>query len=573
VRLSVLLGERQKERPSDAFLDSHIFLLRGGYIRQVAGGIFTLLPPAKRIARKIEDIIREEMDAVGGQEVLFPVVLPAELWQESGRYASVGEELVRFKDRAGRPMVLGMTHEEAAVHLARGEARSYLRYPFMIYQIQTKFRDEPRARGGLIRVREFTMKDGYSFHTSWEDLEDYYYRVYAAYERIFERVGLGRVPAVFADSGMMGGKKAHEFMFPTEGGEDTLVMCPKCGYGSNLEVAASVLPDMPDGDEAELPLEAVPTPGVRDIGSLSAFTGAPASRCVKAAVFGKDGGKPVVAFIRGDLAVNEVKLGRLVKSGIAAFAGEADGLCMGFIGPMGLCADAEVWFDNSLRGAKNTVCGANKKDFHFTGLSFDRDLRVPDGKFADIAQARKGDLCAVCGGPLDVTKGVELGHVFQLGDKYTKSMGMTCADETGGLKTPLMGCYGIGVGRLLACVAEKNRDANGPVWPASVAPWRVHICMLNADREDIRQAGERIYAECEARWDAVIDDRNAAAGVQFADADLLGAPARVILSRRNMDRGEAEIQTRDKRVVRTVKAGEAAEVIAGILGNGRSGVK
>ncbi|MCL2462418.1 MAG: proline--tRNA ligase, partial [Defluviitaleaceae bacterium] len=411
MRLSVLLGERQKEKPADAFLDSHIFMLRGGYIRQVAGGIYSLLPPAKRAVRKIENIIREEMDAIGGQEVLFPVVLPAELWQESGRYEDVGEELMRFKDRAGRPMVLGMTHEEASVHLARNEAKSYLRYPFMIYQIQTKFRDEPRVRGGLIRVREFTMKDGYSFHTSWDDLREYYKQVYAAYERIFSRVGLKNVFAVQSDSGMMGGKTAHEFMFPSAGGEDELVICKSCGYRSNMEVAASVLPDIETDEEknaAEAPLESVSTPGIKDIDTLSAHLGVRPYKCVKAAVFAKEDGTPVIAFIRGDLSVNETKLSRLAKSEIEPFAGEADGLCLGFVGPLGLdVKGAEVWFDNSLKGAKNMVCGANRPDTHMTGLSFARDLNVPDERFAAFAEVSEGDLCSECGAPLTITKGIE----------------------------------------------------------------------------------------------------------------------------------------------------------------------
>ena len=561
--LSKLLGERFKEKPADAFMDSHIFMLRGGYVRQVSNGIFTLLPPARKATRKIEQIIREEMDAIDGQEVLFPVVLPAELWQESGRFESVGSELLRMKDRSGHDMVLGMTHEEAAVHLARTEAKSYLKYPFMIYQIQTKFRDEPRARGGLIRVREFTMKDAYSFHTSQEDLEAYYQRVLEAYHRIYARVGLKSVVAIQSDTGMMGGRKGHEFMYLSDGGEDTIVICDHCGYKSNMEVAVSHIRKEPSREQQ---IEEVHTPGIRDIEALADFLSVPESGTMKATVFfRKDNEVPVVVFIRGDLQVNEVKLKKILGTEIYPL-NEYEGvdLCFGFIGAYNLNArGVQVVYDKSLEGEKNLVCGANKPDYHLKGVSVPRDLKISE--FVDVANVREGDACAECGSPLKVSRGIEVGHIFQLGTKYTESMNMQYMDEDGKLRTPTMGCYGIGVGRLLACVIEDNHDEYGPVWPKSVAPWLVHICMLNDTREAIRELGFRLYNDLGQRWDVIMDDRGAAAGVQFADADLIGAPVRIIISKRNVANGQVEIVTRDKRIKKLVPIEEVKRQVGEIL--------
>ena len=561
--LSKLLGERFKEKPADAFMASHIFMLRGGYIRQVSNGIFTLLPPAKRASRKIEQIIREEMDAIGGQEVLFPVVLPAELWKESGRFDSVGSELLRLKDRSGHDMVLGMTHEEAAVHLARSEAKSYLQYPFMIYQIQTKFRDEPRARGGLIRVREFTMKDAYSFHTSQEDLDACYQKVLDAYGRIYKRVGLRNVVAIESDTGMMGGQKAHEFMYLSDGGEDTIVLCDQCGYQSNMEVAVSSIQKEPCEEQ---PMEEVHTPGVRDIEALAEFLSVPESRTMKATVFSRRDNKiPVVVFVRGDLQVNEVKLKKILGTEVDPLTDyEGVDLCFGYIGAYHLNAEGiQVLYDKSLEGETNLACGANRKDYHIRGVSVPRDLDIRE--FVDVAKVKEGDACVKCGGPLKVRRGIEAGNIFQLGTKYTKSMGMQYMDENGTLQTPLMGCYGIGVGRLLSCVLEDNHDEYGPIWPKSVAPWLIHICMLNDTQEGIRELGLRLYQELGQKWDTLLDDRGAAAGVQFADADLLGAPVRIILSKRNIAKGQVEITTRDKRIKTMVPIEEVQKKVGEIL--------
>ena len=561
--MSRLLGERLKENPNEASFVSHRFLLRGGYIRQVANGIYTLLHPAKRIASNIERIIREEMDGIGGQEVLFPVVLPAGLWKESGRYDRVGGELMRMKDRTGHDMLLGMTHEEAAVHLARTEATSHGKYPFMIYQIQTKFRDEPRSRGGLIRVREFTMKDAYSFHTSQEDLERYYGEVFAAYHRIFTRVGLPQVVSVRSDTGMMGGKVAHEFMLLSEAGEDSIVVCPSCGHKANLEVATETVVHSLTVEQEP---EEVHTPGIEDIASLAGFCGVTPDRLLKAAVFSTESRcRPLVVFIRGDLQVNESKLQRAVGSEVTAWNGEdASGLALGFLGPLGLDAgQAEILYDESLMGELNLVCGANRKDWHVRGISVPRDL--PGAAFTDLARASGRGRCRHCGGDLSLQRGIEVGNIFQLGSRYTESMNMTYADVDGKRKNPVMGCYGIGVGRLLACLIEASHDDFGPIWPLSVAPWQIHLCLLNQDNESVRTIGFELYERLMTRYDVILDDRGAAAGIQFADADLLGVPVRIVVSKRNLDKGELEMGTRDKKIRMQVPIHEIDERIAGLL--------
>lgn len=561
--ISKLLGERYKEKPGEASIPSHIFLLRGGYARQVSNGIYSLLPPAKRIVKKIEQILREEMDAIDGQEVLFPVVLPGELWKESGRFDSVTDELIRFKDRTGHDMLLGMTHEEAAVHLSRGEARSYSKYPFMIYQIQTKFRDEPRSRGGLIRVREFTMKDAYSFHTSQEDLEEYYRRALEAYHRIFKRAGVPQVVAVGSDNGMMGGRVSHEFMLLSEAGEDTIVLCEKCGYKANMEIAVS---RVGHGDHAEQPIEEVYTPGIKDIEALAAFMKTAPERTMKSAVFSVENSpRPLVVFLRGDLQVNEAKLRNLVRANVSPYTDyESSNLSFGFIGAYGLDArELDVIYDVSLQGENNLIGGANKPDYHLKGVSIGRDIK-PEG-FADVSKVNEGDICAECGDRLTLSRGIEVGNIFQLGTKYTESMDMTFTDIDGSQKHPVMGCYGIGVGRLLAGIIEASHDEYGPIWPASVAPWQLHICMLNSTVDSIRQTGMELYGRLGKKYEVLLDDRNVAAGIQFADADLLGIPIRIIVSSRNLEKGEVELATRDKKIKKAVKLEAVENEIGGLL--------
>ncbi len=548
--MSKLVGERFKEKPGDATSISHIFLLRGGYVRQVANGIFSMLLPATRITAKIEKIIREEMDKIEGQEVLFPVVLPGELWKESGRFDSVGSELLRFKDRTGKDMLLGMTHEEAAVHLARTEVISYAQYPFMIYQIQTKFRDEPRSRGGLIRVREFTMKDAYSFHTSQEDLERYYDQCLQSYHTIFDRAGIPEVISVASDTGMMGGKVAHEFMLLSDIGEDTIVVCDSCDYRSNMEVATSSLCHTSVEEEN---ITEVNTPGIKDIDSLGSFFGVLPERLLKAAVFKVEGQKePLIVFIRGDLQVNEAKLRNLIKADITPFMEYEDtDLCFGFIGPYHLDqTQSRVIFDASLQNENNLICGGNKLDYHLKGVSVPRDLKVEN--FYDVAQVNEGARCSCGEGKLVFKRGVEVGNIFQLGTKYTTSMNMTYVDQDGERKNPIMGCYGIGVGRLMACVIEARHDQYGPIWPFAIAPWQIHICVLKSKKMDMNEIGFTLYDQLKNRYEVIMDDRNVGGGAQFADADLLGVPIRIIVSERNIENNQVEICTRDKSIKKVI---------------------
>ena len=562
--MSKLVGERYKEKPGDINCESHIFLLRGGYVRQVSNGVFSMLLPAKKVQRKIEQILREEMDRIDGQEVLLPVVLPAELWKESGRYESVGSELARLKDRSGNDMLIGMTHEEAVVHLARTEATSYAKYPFMLYQIQTKFRDEPRARSGLIRVREFTMKDAYSFHTSHDDLERYYKECLEAYHRIFDRTGLPGVIAVGSDTGMMGGGIAHEFMFLNDIGEDTIVICEKCGYQDNMEVATSKIAH----NETEVEeLTEVYTPNIKDIESLSKFFGVEVKRFLKSAVFAVEGReKALIVFIRGDLQVNEAKLKKIVGANIFPLTDyENINLCFGFIGPYNLHTEnIDIIYDASLRNEINLICGANKEDYHLMGLNTTKDLKIE--RFYDVAKVNEGDHCSHCDGELKLVKGVEVGNIFQLGTKYTESMNMTYIDSDGSRKHPIMGCYGIGVGRLLACIIEANHDDFGPIWPMAVAPWEIHICSLNNKKDEVKTASTEIYNKLKMRYDVILDDRNTAPGVQFADADLLGVPVRVVVGERNLKNNEVELVTRDKSIKKTVKIDNLYEEINCLIG-------
>ena len=561
--MSKLLGERFKEKPGDATSISHIFLLRGGYVRQVSNGIFSLLLPAKKVTSKIENIIRDEMNKIDGQEVLFPVVLPGDLWQESGRFDSVGSELLRFKDRTGKDMLLGMTHEEAAVHLARTEAKSYAQYPFMIYQIQTKFRDEPRARGGLIRVREFTMKDAYSFHTSQEDLENYYNDCLQSYHNVFRRVGVPEVISVASDTGMMGGKVAHEFMLLTDIGEDTIVVCDSCDYRSNMEVATSKLP-VATTEEGQI--EEVHTPDAKSIEEVAGFLGTTADHTLKAAVFEVEGRKePLIVFIRGDLQVNESKLQKVVQAPIAPLTNyEGINLCFGYMGPYNLDAEgATLVFDESLRNEKNLIVGANKEEYHIKGISVSRDLNVAE--FHDVAEVNEGHECPHCTGSLQFSRGVEVGNIFQLGTKYTESMNMKYIDSDGKSKTPIMGCYGIGVGRLMACIMESHHDEYGPIWPINVAPWQVHICVLKSKKVDMNEVGFDIYNNLKNKYEVIMDDRNIGPGAQFADADLLGIPVRIVVGERNIQNGEVEITTRDKSIKKLVKLEDIEKEVAAIV--------
>ncbi len=562
MRLSKLIGNRYKERPAEALLNSHAFLLRGGYARQVANGIYSLLPPGLRVTQKIEQIIREEMNLIDGQEVLMPVVLPRELWEESGRYGDVGHELLRFKDRTGHDMLLGMTHEEAVVHLCRNEISSYAQLPFMVYQIQTKFRDEPRSRGGLIRVREFTMKDAYSFHTSQADLESYYRRCYTAYKRIFARVGIPEVVAVESDTGMMGGKVAHEFMLLVDTGEDTIVTCDTCDYLANMDVAEGRIEGFREDPE---PLEKVHTPDRKTIEEVAGFLGVEPRQTAKVVFYDSDSeGKLVVLLIRGDLDVNELKLAKIIQAEPVPAderrIAEA-GSVAGFASPMALdSARCRIVVDHTIASSNNLVTGANEEDYHFKNFNLDRDL--PGAETVDVACVRNGDGCPKCEGSIVLKRGIEVGNIFQLGTKYTESMGMTYLDENGKSHRPIMGCYGIGVGRLLSSVMEARHDAFGPMWPMSITPWHVHINALKLAVPKVQQSAERLYGELEsAGIEVLYDDRNERPGVQFADADLLGVPIRLIVSERNLKNNEVEYKRRDTGEKGGIAVDEVVDVV------------
>ncbi len=561
MKLDKLVGDRFKDRPSECSVDSHALMVRGGYIKYVANGIFSSYMPLKRVTRKIEQIMREEMDAIDGQEVQFPVVMPANIWEESGRYNSIGKELMRFSDRNNSPLVLGMTHEEAAVHLVREYGQSYAKYPFMIYQIQTKFRDEARPRAGLIRVREFTMKDAYSFHTSQEDLEQYYDQCYKAYERIYARAGVPEVIAVKSDSGMMGGSISHEFMLLTPIGEDSIAICKECDYRANMEAAENIIDKFENKPSEEL--KEVHTPNKETIEEVCDFLNTNPLNSCKAVVYQRNSDdKYVVLFIRGDLEANETKLTNFLGFDIhPAVITDDCGICAGFCGPVGITDDAIVLFDSSLKDRNNLICGANKKEYHYTGLDMARD--VENAEYHDFAKIQEGGICPKCGKKaITVSRGIEVGNIFQLGTKYTTSMNMTYLDNEGNSKYPIMGCYGIGVGRLAAAICEAHHDDYGPIWPMSVAPWQVHLCAMRADDPEVKAFADKLYDELLKKGIEVIyDDRQVSAGVMFSDADLIGVPVRAIVSPRNLKNNSVEITTRDKSIKTSVSTETVVEDI------------
>jgi prolyl-tRNA synthetase len=544
--MSRLFGRTLREAPAEAELPSHKLLLRAGMIRRLAAGIYTFMPLGWRTYRKVADILREEMDAIGGQEMNMPVVHPAEIWQESRRWYDVGPEMVRFKDRTGRDMVLAMTHEEVITDLLRREVDSHRQLPFMAYHIQTKFRDEPRSRGGLIRVREFVMKDAYSFHKDQADLDAYYPKMCRAYFNVCHRCGID-VVMVLSDVGMMGGSMAHEFMLVTPVGEDTLVLCEKCGYAANMEVAVANKSLPGAGDGPELPLEEVATPGQVDVESVARYLGVPIHRVMKTMVYSAKG-ETVIAVIRGDLQVNERKLSNALKVAEVRPATDdevrAAGLVPGYAGPVG-AGGIRVVADDSVREAKNLVTGANREDRHLKNANYGRDFSA--ALVTDIAAAGEGHTCSKCGGTLRVKRGIEVGNTFKLGTKYSEAMGATYLDADGRAKPIVEASYGIGLGRMIACVVEQNHDENGIIWPATVAPFHIHLVTLG-ESEDVKAMGEELYETMlERGFEVLYDDRDASAGVKFNDADLLGMPLRITVSQRNLADGAVEMKLRRER--------------------------
>lgn len=539
MKLSRYFFKTIKEVPADAELKSHKLLIRGGYIKQVSAGIFSYLPIAFRVLQRIENIIREEMNRIDGYEVNMPVVMPATLWSETGRYEEVGEELLRFTDRAGRKMVLGMTHEEAVTDLVRYVVTSYKQLPVMLYQIQTKFRDEPRVRGGLIRVREFVMKDAYSFHRDYEDLDRYYERAYKAYQRIFHRCGLP-VIAVSSDVGMMGGTAADEFMAITESGEDTIILCEKCDYKANREVAKAKREYL---KEELKPVEEIYTPDKKTIEEVSSFLGVKPEMTMKAVIY-HTGKEFILCLIRGDLEINETKLKNYLKSKILFLPDDEElkkiGIVPGFVGPLGI-KNIRVIVDESVVNSTNLVGGANKKDYHLKNLNFKRDF--DSNEIVDISSVKDGEICIKCGGRLRVTRGIEVGNIFKLGTKYSSSMKARYLNEEGKEVDIVMGCYGIGVGRLMASIVELLADENRIVWPISVAPFEVEIIPLAIEKdENVKTVSEQIYNQLvQSNISTIYDDRKTSAGIKFNDADLIGSPIRVIVSPKTLQDNSVEL--------------------------------
>jgi len=544
IRASQYFLPTWKEDPAEAELPSHKLMLRAGMIRKLAAGIYTYLPLARRALHKIEKIIREEMDAIGGMEITMPMIHPAELWAETGRLQDFGPILGRFRDRAGREMVLGPTHEEVITDLARREIRSWRQLPLVFYQIQTKFRDEPRPRGGLVRAREFTMKDGYSFHESKDDLDRFYREVYQAYLNIFRRCGLSVVP-VEADPGLMGGSESHEFMLPSPYGEDSFIQCENGDYAANLEGATSLKDE--DPPEPLLPLEEVATPGCYTIEAVANFLGIPTRKTAKA-VFYRAGEELVFVVIRGDLEVNEAKLARALRRPDLRPATEEEiveiGAVPGYASPIGIRRNGvKVVVDDSIPKAKNLVAGANREGFHLRNVNFPRDFQADI--VADVAVARDGDRCPRCGGRLRVHRAIELGHIFKLGTKYSEAMGATFLDRDGKPRPLIMGCYGIGVGRLLAAVIEVHHDEAGIIWPTNLAPFEVIVSILDPKQSSLLTLGEKLaQALANAGFEVLLDDRDQSAGEKFHDAKLWGFPILVVVGPRAVGQNQVELERR-----------------------------
>jgi len=563
MRMSKLMLKTLREAPSEAELESHKLLLRAGLVTTFAAGLYAFTPLGWRVIRRIEQIIRDEMDATGAQEVRLPELNPIELWEQSGRAETMGQTLFRLADRKERGFVLGPTHEEGMSFLASRHIQSYRDLPVTLYQIETKFRDEQRPRGGLVRLREFTMKDAYSFDTSWETLDDSYAAAYDAYVRIFARAGVPVIP-VAADSGAIGGKESQEFIYLTDDGEDEILRCPGCGYAANAE-KAEFTPSPAVAAETK-PLEKVATPGQRTIAELAAFLGVEERQTVKA-VFYKVDGEPVFVAIRGDLDVNEVKLKNALKAQDVEPMDEATvkrlGLVAGSASAVGLTG-MKIVADPTAAASSNLVAGANEDGFHFLNTNHGRDWKAD--LVVNIALARAGHACANCGAALEVRRGMEMGHVFKLGTLYSESIGVQYLDESGERRPCVMGCYGIGVERMLAAIIEANHDDNGITWPADVAPYDAHAVVLNGDQPAVAEAlaalEDRVTA---ARLSLLVDDRADSAGIKFKDADLLGMPARLTLSPRSLEKGGVEFRNRRSGETTVVPMEGVVKAIRGVL--------
>ena len=569
MRMRQLFSQTLRDVPVEAELSSHMLSLKAGLVRALAAGIYSYLPLGRRALNKIEAIIREEIDAIGGQEITMPVVHPADIWKATQRWYEVGDEMARFKDRANRDMVLAMTNEEVIADLVRQEIQSYRQLPCLLYQIQTKFRDEPRARGGLIRMREFTMKDSYSLDADWEGLDRQYRAHYQAYFNIFNRCHLP-VIAVQSDVGMMGGQMAHEYMYLNPIGEDALVLCDACGYSANRQVA-EVKKAVPAA-EAPLPLEKVATPGTATIDDLATFLNMPTQRTAKAVFLmatlvdqGREEEKFVFAVVRGDMDLNETKLANAIGATALRPAHEAEiravGAEPGYASPIGLdLKDALVVVDDLIPDCPNLVAGANEVGYHLRNTNYGRDYEAT--VIQDIVAAQDDDLCPTCSQPVRTSRGVEVGNIFKLGTKYTDALGGHYLDRDGDQKPVIMGCYGIGSDRLLACILEEHHDDHGICFPISIAPYQVHMVAMLHRAPEVAETADRLYREA---WDAGIemlfDDREATPGVKFNDADLLGLPIRLTIGPRSLKQGAVEFKFRTEAEARSLPVDEVIPVL------------
>jgi len=561
MRQSQTLVPTLKEAPSEAEVPSHIFMVRGGYLRKVAAGIYSFLPLGWRVVKKVERIIREEMDRSGASEVFLPAVIPGELWKESGRWQNYGDQLLRFKDRKGGDFVIGPTHEEVISALVRGEVRSWRQLPLNLYQIQTKFRDELRPRAGLMRGREFIMKDAYSFHVDVKDAQREYKKMYETYQRIFTRCGL-QFRAVEADTGNIGGSLSHEFQVLTETGEDALVACDNCDYAANVEQAVARAPKGGTNPTAEK--TKVATPGKHTIADVSAFLKVTPDKLVKTLIYLADG-KPVAVLVRGDRDVNEIKLKKALSANQLVLATDAavkevTGAPVGFAGPVGLTVP--VYCDLEICALSDFVVGANEADAHLTGVNLERDF-TPTA-CGDYRAAAAGDACARCDtGHLKAYRGIEVGQVFFLGTKYSKPMGVTFLDAEGKDTPCEMGCYGIGVTRIVAAAIEQSHDKDGIVWPVPLAPYEVAVLDLQQDDQNVVATATRIYDGLTAAGVEVLyDDRNERAGVKFKDADLIGLPFRIAVGKKGLAEGVVEVKRRNSTEVRKMKIDEVVQAVA-----------
>ncbi|MBO0993084.1 proline--tRNA ligase [Bacillus sp. SD088] len=564
MRQSMTLIPTLREVPADAEVKSHQLLLRAGFIRQTASGVYTYMPLAKRVLNKIETIIREELENAGAAEILMPTLQPAELWQESGRWEGYGAELMRITDRHGREFALGPTHEEVITSIVKDELKSYKRLPLTLYQIQTKFRDEKRPRFGLLRGREFIMKDAYSFHANQESLDEVYDKIYQAYHNIFTRCGLN-FRAVLADSGAIGGKDTQEFMVLSEIGEDTIAYSDSSSYAANIEMA-EVKRTYEKSTEPKQVLTKIETPNQKTIENISSFLEVNPEKCIKSLVFNVDG-KFMLILVRGDHEINDIKLKNILQADSVELAEHAEieqllGCSVGSIGPVQLPSEIKIYADLAIQSMVNAVCGANEEGYHFTGVVPERDFKVED--YADLRFIKEGDPSPDGDGTIRFAQGIEVGHIFKLGTKYSDALEAKYLDENGKSQSIIMGCYGIGVSRTLSAITEQYNDENGLKWPINIAPYQVHLIPINMKNEDQKELAESLYQELQQDYEVLFDDRLERPGVKFKDADLMGLPIRVTIGKKAAE-GILEVKLRHSGEVLEIHKAELLATIAQLL--------